>query len=243
MLGFLVPAFAAALMTTTNQTAPQVTTPEYVFTRDLPENNFVAYEIQPQDTLKKLAVLRYGNESYWTNLWNDNPSITNPDEIQEGTVLKIRITMPEKPAVLSADLQARLPKVQPIVQSALAVQPVDAPATSYDDVYRAAGAKYGIPWQILYGIHMTETGGRNGHIVSHLGNGPEGPMQFMPGTFAAYAVDGNGDGKTDIDDATDAIYTAANYLAKHGSLEAGLRSYGGNTSGTLSYARARGYTQ
>ncbi len=114
-------------------------------------------------------------------------------------------------------------------------------SSSYDDIYKSAGEKYGIPWQILYGIHMTETGCRNGPIMNHTGTGAQGPMQFMPGTWRAYGVDGDGDGIADINNAVDAIHGAANYLAKHGSLDTSLRSYGGNYSGTLAYARAKGY--
>ena len=121
------------------------------------------------------------------------------------------------------------------VASTAAVAP-----TSFADVYKQAAAKYGVPWQILYGLHQTETGGRDGAISS--GHGPEGPMQFMPGTFAAYAVDGNGDGHADIDNAVDAIYTAANFIAKHGSVPSALASWGGNTYGTLSLARQQGYS-
>lgn len=119
--------------------------------------------------------------------------------------------------------------------------PVAAPVSSFDEVYKKAGEAYGVPWQILYGLHMTETGGRDGLIMNHSGSGARGPMQFMPGTWAAYGVDGNGDGVADIDNAVDAIYGAANFLAKHGTLEAGLRSYGGNTARTLVLARERGY--
>lgn len=111
-----------------------------------------------------------------------------------------------------------------------------------DDVYKAAGAKYGIPWQILYGIHLTETGCRDGAIFNAAGSGARGPMQFMPGTWKAYEVDGNGDGVADIDNAVDAIYTAANYMAKHGTIEQGLISYGGNKVGVYQAAAARGYT-
>ncbi len=44
-------------------------------------------------------------------------------------------------------------------------------------------------------------------------------MQFMPGTWRTYAIDGDGDGVADITNVTDAIYTAANYLAKSGADE------------------------
>jgi membrane-bound lytic murein transglycosylase B len=42
-------------------------------------------------------------------------------------------------------------------------------------------------------------------------------MQFLPSTFAAYAVDGDGDGATDIQDPADAIFTAAHYLCANGA--------------------------
>ena len=51
-------------------------------------------------------------------------------------------------------------------------------------------------------------------------------MQFMPSTFAAYAVDGDGDGRADIRNPADAVYTAAHYLCANeaGSSDDGLRS-------------------
>ncbi|MDP9387791.1 MAG: M23 family metallopeptidase [Actinomycetota bacterium] len=39
-----------------------------------------------------------------------------------------------------------------------------------------------------------------------------GPMQFLPGTFSAWAVDADGDGVADPHDIDDAAATAANYL-------------------------------
>lgn len=39
-----------------------------------------------------------------------------------------------------------------------------------------------------------------------------GPMQFLPGTFTAWAIDGDGDGVADPHDLDDATATAANYL-------------------------------
>ena len=46
-------------------------------------------------------------------------------------------------------------------------------------------------------------------------------MQFLPATFAAFAVDGDADGITDIRDPADAIYTAAAYLcANHAGRDA-----------------------
>jgi hypothetical protein len=43
-----------------------------------------------------------------------------------------------------------------------------------------------------------------------------GPMQFLPGTFEAWAVDADGDGTLDPHDFDDAVATAANYLCGPG---------------------------
>lgn len=57
-----------------------------------------------------------------------------------------------------------------------------------------------------------------------------GPMQFLPGTFTGWAVDGDGDGTTNPHDVDDAVPTAANYLCggRDGSVSderAALRHY------------------
>jgi membrane-bound lytic murein transglycosylase B len=47
--------------------------------------------------------------------------------------------------------------------------------------------------------------------------GAMGHMQFMPSTFRAYAVDGDGDGRIDLwQSLPDAMYSAANYLQRAG---------------------------
>lgn len=47
--------------------------------------------------------------------------------------------------------------------------------------------------------------------------GAMGQMQFMPGTFRAYAVDGDGDGRIDLwQSLPDAMHSAANYLQRAG---------------------------
>jgi hypothetical protein len=41
-------------------------------------------------------------------------------------------------------------------------------------------------------------------------------MQFMPGTWVSMGVDGDGDGRADIHNDADSVYSAANYLTKSG---------------------------
>lgn len=84
----------------------------------------------------------------------------------------------------------------------------------FQSAYQAAGKKFGIPWTLLAGIGMEETGhGRNPNVSSA---GAQGPMQWLPKYWGAYAVDGNGDGKTDILSIWDAAFTSANVLVKNG---------------------------
>ncbi|MFH1749799.1 MAG: lytic transglycosylase domain-containing protein [bacterium] len=83
-------------------------------------------------------------------------------------------------------------------------------------LYKQAGARYNVPWQILSAVHFVETGrSQNTGRCSYAG--ACGPMQFIPSTWRAYGVDGNGDGVRDITNVVDAMYGAANYLAANGA--------------------------
>jgi membrane-bound lytic murein transglycosylase B len=242
MISLLMPVLASTILTTTPLTPLSLQTPptassSFVFTRVLPEDNFVAHMAMKGETLKIIAQEHYGDQEYWKNIWNDNSKISDPSDLAEGLFIKLRAAKPEKAADLEEELKIRFSKLQPVYYAPIA----NFPQSNYEEVYKAAGEKFGIPWQILYGIHYTETGLRNGEIYNYQGSGAQGPMQFMPGTFRAYAVSAHG-GVPNINDAEDAIYSAANYLAKHGTIEAGLKYYGGNIPGTLAAARSKGYT-
>jgi cell wall-associated NlpC family hydrolase len=81
-------------------------------------------------------------------------------------------------------------------------------------IWEAAGNTYGIPWQVLAAINKVET-----NFGSNLGPssaGAIGWMQFMPSTWARWGTDANGDGVADPDNPTDAIFSAARYLAACG---------------------------
>ncbi len=211
------------------------------------------HTVEPGDTMDSIAIKYYGSSKYWTSLWNDNDFIKDPKIINSGMTLKIRNEKPTETEELKKELAAlyeeiNAPTPTPTSEPEAAVAgastqiPQVAPS-NLDEVYRQAGSKYGVPWEILYGLHHMETGGRDGAISSGYGTGAQGPLQFMPGTWAAYGADGNGDGVNDINNAVDAIHGAANYLATHGGVEQGLKSYGGNSDLVYSYARSRGWSQ
>jgi len=85
----------------------------------------------------------------------------------------------------------------------------------YERAYRAAGgACSGLRWTLLAAVGQVESG--HGRTNGPSSAGAVGPMQFLPATFAGYAVDGNGDGRTDPWDPADAIPTAARYLCASG---------------------------
>lgn len=92
-------------------------------------------------------------------------------------------------------------------------------------LYESASARFGIPWQILAAVHSAESGQRC-YVPQRSYAGAQGPFQFMPSTFRAYAVDGDGDGVANIMNCYDAAHTAARYLAANdaGQGPAGVRN-------------------
>jgi membrane-bound lytic murein transglycosylase B len=83
-----------------------------------------------------------------------------------------------------------------------------APMDDLARFYHEAETEFGVPWSYLASIHLVET--RLGRIRGTSVAGAQGPMQFMPGTWAAY-----GDG--DVNSDRDAIRAAARYLKANGA--------------------------
>jgi hypothetical protein len=95
------------------------------------------------------------------------------------------------------------------------IWPLPGSAVYFMLYHAAATTCAGMSWSLLAAVGQVESGhGRNAGTSSA---GARGPMQFMPATFAAYAVDGDNDGRADIDSPADSIYTAAHYLCANGA--------------------------
>ena len=90
-------------------------------------------------------------------------------------------------------------------------------APAYMALYHQAAAAMcpGLSWTVLAAIGQVESG--HGKDTSTSYAGAMGPMQFLPATFAHYAVDGDHDGVASIMDPADAIFTAARYLCANGA--------------------------
>jgi hypothetical protein len=95
------------------------------------------------------------------------------------------------------------------------------PADQLLAVYKAAGAAAGgVGWEYLAAIHLVET--RMGRIKGDSTAGAQGPMQFIPSTWAIYGRGG------DITSNSDAIYAAARLLRASGApsdMARALRAY------------------
>jgi peptidoglycan hydrolase CwlO-like protein len=133
-----------------------------------------------------------------------------------------------------------------VVRSAVERVVVDAPARArarlapadYRSLYtRAAATCPGLDATILTAIGQVESG--HGRNIGPSSAGALGSMQFMPATFEAYGVDGNGDGVRDILDPADSVFSAANYLCASGAGQGpdGLRR------ALFAYNRAQWYVE
>ncbi len=123
------------------------------------------------------------------------------------------------PVAAPAPTEAAAPAAPAATTPAAVPVPVLTP-----DVYaRAALTCPGLPSSVLAAIHEVET--RRATDGAHVSAaGARGPMQFLPETWRAYRVDGDGDGHADINDPDDAVFTAASQLCANGASDpAGLR--------------------
>lgn len=100
----LTTVLSSAILLKTSSVSPTPQAPQVVLTRVLPDNNFVGYSIKPNDTLQSIAFTYYGSSDYWTTLWNDNPWIVDPDNLQADRLLTIRVQKPVKPDALALKL-------------------------------------------------------------------------------------------------------------------------------------------
>ena len=75
--------------------------------------------------------------------------------------------------------------------------------------YREAQRRFGVSWRLLAAVNLVESA--FGRMRNNSTAGAQGPMQFIPSTWAAYGMGG------DVQDPHDAILGAANYLHANGA--------------------------
>lgn len=123
--------------------------------------------------------------------------------------VRARIT-PELSAVYDLNISARRALDALLTSEANTTLPAwrilaPPPAPELLAHYREAEAASGVPWNYLAAVNLIET--RFGSIAGNSSAGAQGPMQFLPSTFAAYGQGGN------IHAPRDAILAAGRYLA------------------------------
>jgi Transglycosylase SLT domain len=125
------------------------------------------------------------------------------------------ITRPRIPPPLldvydrNVDARRQLTAITP-VRDTLPAWRVDPPAPADEllGYYHQAESESGVGWNYLAAINLIET--RFGSINGTSTAGAQGPMQFLPATFAAYGQGG------DIHSPHDSIMAAGRYLAADG---------------------------
>jgi hypothetical protein len=124
-------------------------------------------------------------------------------------------------AVLLATVSALAAATPTIQGSPSAHALADIPPRMLDLYRRAAATCPGLSWAVLAAIGKVESDHGRSTLPgvwageNHAGAG--GPMQFLAATWAAYWLDGNGDGVANRHDPADAVFGAARYLCASGA--------------------------
>jgi membrane-bound lytic murein transglycosylase B len=109
------------------------------------------------------------------------------------------------------------------------------PAATLLAYYREAQRRFAVQWDVLAAVNFVES--KFGKLRNASAAGAQGPMQFLPATWAQYGLGGN------VHDAHDAVLGAANYLHASGAprnLRRALRAYNPSplyVDAVLRYAR------
>jgi membrane-bound lytic murein transglycosylase B len=112
-------------------------------------------------------------------------------------------------AAAARELRAMTTRLPTTVPAWQIVEPLDG--TQLRIYYAEAQRRFGVPWFVLAAVHLVES--RMGRIVGHSSADAQGPMQFLPSTWARYGLGG------DVWNNRDAILGAANYLAANGAAD------------------------
>jgi hypothetical protein len=187
MQTLLTTVLSSALFLSTSVASPAPAANQVVFTRVLPEKDFVGYVVPKDETLGEIAQSAYGSEDYWTVVWNDNPSVTDPDVVKKDQMLKIRAQKPEEPTKLTDVLSKRDAELtqqknevylqQIGYQTVINTQPTVAPTQTPAAV---TSNNSGISEDAITYLGNCEAGN---NPARNSGNGYYGAYQFSYGTW------------------------------------------------------------
>lgn len=190
----LTTVMSSALFITSAAFAPQ-TTSDIAFAQVLPENNYVAYSVESDESLATISKKYYGSEEYWTNIWNDNMWITDPENVEKGNLLKISHVKPEQAAELTdvlAERDAQLVEqknqeylksigyLQSVPSAAATIPTVTPVITQAPAAVATANNASGISEEAITALGACEAGN---DPAKNTGNGYYGAFQFSAGTW------------------------------------------------------------
>ena len=92
--------------------------------------------------------------------------------------------------------------------------------SDWGKIFSAAAEKFDVNPNFLAALYLTEQGNTWKPLNSQWASsqvGASGPMQFMPGTWAGHAQDGNGDSKAEVTNPYDAVFGAAHLIKSMGT--------------------------
>lgn len=148
-----------------------------------------SWTVKEGDSLASIARSTYGDESYWTTIWNDNPWIEDPYTVENGWILLMRFKAPVAPEELRPELARKV--AQPIsyaytpgiaeqqIQVVQAIEPGGATTPAPVTVVKA-GASGPLTEEQLNYLGSCEAGM---NPARNSGNGYYGAFQFSPGTW------------------------------------------------------------
>lgn len=135
------------------------------------------YHVKEGDTISKIAEKEYGSGDFWTNVWNENPWIENPNLIEKDWVLKLSQEKPTEIATLSSLLKERLEKQTKVIPSVAPIQTPNQTTTAVSSTTTAGGPLNNAQITFLGNCESGMTATRNS------GNGYYGAFQFSIGTW------------------------------------------------------------
>lgn len=159
--------------------------------------------------------------AFWSSMWSELAE--RPRRLVAAvvaTVVGMAVVVDVQQPSPSAAGQPSAPRGQPPVEprEATAAPAPPSPVVRYRALAEeAARTCPGLPPAVLFAIAQVETNLGRDKRVSRAG--AVGPMQFLPETWRAYAIDGDGDGRADIRNPADAVHTAARHLCMNGGGE------------------------
>ena len=111
MIQALLPGALTAMLLATPTVPASVTSSAQFYNSGSVQNQKFIWVVKPEETLLTIAKDYYGDEKYWTTLWNDNEFITDPNIIEADQVLTLRLKAPKEQEEIHQSLQEKYPYI------------------------------------------------------------------------------------------------------------------------------------